>query len=495
MTPYDEIRYPGRPRPQTHPDLLSALGQLFGLAPAAVESCRVLELGCGNAANLAPMAYGLPQGRFVGVDLAATAIAEGRVLAAALGLNNLELQVHDLAQLPAGLGEFDYIVAHGVYSWVPEEVRNALLAACARHLAPQGIAFVSYNALPGGYLRRIARDMMRFHTQRAPDARTRVAQSLALMTFFADSVPEEDACGPLLRKELERIRGLDPALLIHDDLADVNEPVYFHKFVEHASRHGLRYFAEAEYFMMSAERYAPAVRGALAKLGENAVAREQYLDFLACRPFRQSLLCRDGAGAASTPLTARLAGLRFSSPAAPAEDEPSLAPGVEAAFRGSRGKTIRMDLPLSKAALLVLHEAWPRRLGFAELQQAVAARLRRAGLEAPATAQLADFLLAALALDAVEVHAREPRLAVSPGARPRASALARRQAAAGEMVASLTHRIVNLSDETGRRLLVKLDGTRDRDALLAELAPQDRLTPALLERHLNTLARLALLEA
>lgn len=499
MNPYDAIRYPSYPRPETHPDRLAALGYLFGMTPREVERCRVLELGCGDATNLIPMAYGLPDSQFVGVDLAEKPIGEGRIVAAELGLRNIALHAHDLTRLPSDFGEFDYIVAHGVYSWVPEHVRDALLAACARHLAPQGIAFVSYNVLPGGHVRRIARDMMRYHTHQAPDAQTQISQSLALMKFMADAVSAEDEYGALLRKEFERVSRLDPAQLFHDDLAEVNEPVYFHQFVEHAGRHGLKFFAEAEYFTMSVEQFPPATREVLAKLADNLIVHEQYLDFLKCRRFRQTLLCRADVEISRVSSDARLKVLSFSSSATPVASEPSLAPGVEETFRGNRGKTIRIDFPPGKAAISALHDAWPLRLGYGELQNEVAARLQRQGLDLAAFGQLSDFLGAAHSLDAVDVHAYRPRLVVTPGPTPRASALARRQATTGSLVTALTHRTVKLSDETGRRLLLVLDGTRDRDALMAELAranAQDgpQATLVTLDHSLGGLGRLGLLE-
>jgi tRNA G46 methylase TrmB len=68
LTAYDEVLYPSYTHNQTHPDRLATIATLFGLTPAPVERCRVLELGCGNGSNLVPMAYGLPGSEFVGID-------------------------------------------------------------------------------------------------------------------------------------------------------------------------------------------------------------------------------------------------------------------------------------------------------------------------------------------------------------------------------------------------------------------------------------------
>src|SRR5262249_29663350 len=158
--PYEQIPYKTLPRLATHPDRLGSVGTLFGMSPAPLTACRVLEIGCGDASNLIPMAYGLPGSRITGIDLAASAIATGREPAEAVGPHNLSLIAGDLREMSADHGEFDYIIAHGVYSWVPSEVRDGLLAVCRDRLSPQGIAFISYNALPGSHLRQMLREMM-----------------------------------------------------------------------------------------------------------------------------------------------------------------------------------------------------------------------------------------------------------------------------------------------------------------------------------------------
>src|SRR2546425_4756799 len=98
---------------QTHPDRLATIGTLLGMNPAPVESCRVLEMGCGAGGNLIPMAFDLAGSSFIGIDLAGSAIAQGRELIAALGLKNISLQQLDVMAFPSELGQFDYIVVHG----------------------------------------------------------------------------------------------------------------------------------------------------------------------------------------------------------------------------------------------------------------------------------------------------------------------------------------------------------------------------------------------
>ena len=135
------------------------MAALHGLPSPDPATARVLEIGCGAGGNLIAMAVATPGIRALGIDLAAAPIAEGRAAIEAVGIDNVELRQGDVCDLRDGqLGEFDYVIAHGVYAWVPEPVRDALLAAIHSHLAADGLAYVSYNANPGGYMRRALRE-------------------------------------------------------------------------------------------------------------------------------------------------------------------------------------------------------------------------------------------------------------------------------------------------------------------------------------------------
>ena len=122
---YDQVPYLNRAHTHTHPDRLAALATLLGLEPPCLERCRVLELGCANGRNLLPMALALPAAHFTGVDLSARQIADGQAAVAELGLSNLDLRHASLAGVDAGYGLFDYIICHGVYSWVDEALQDA----------------------------------------------------------------------------------------------------------------------------------------------------------------------------------------------------------------------------------------------------------------------------------------------------------------------------------------------------------------------------------
>jgi methyltransferase-like protein len=450
----------------------------------------VLELGCGDAGNLVPMAMALPGASFVGVDAAPKAIARGQGLVAALGLENVTLEARAIEELSPAAGGFDYVIAHGVYSWVPAAVRDRLLAVCRGALADAGVAYVSYNALPGGRLRQALRDMLVFHTAELTDARERVAQARALLRFLLEGAPGEHGLGVLMRDQAERMLARSDATLLHDELAEVNDAVYFHEFAAHAARHGLQYLAEADFFEMQIGAASePAAQALLAV--EDPVRREQYLDFLKARMFRQTLLCGAEVAIDRTPHPEVVERLAVSTQAQP-QGEPEL-DGAQA-FAGPTGSTLTTDHPLVVDALKRTASAWPAALWVRDLlgPQATPDDHRA----------LCDALLRSYAANLVALHVHPPRPTTTPGEAPRATALARHQARAGQVVTNLRHASVRIEDDLGRRLVTLLDGTRDRAALADEvrtfLAEQGRPVPDdladSLERSLQGLARLALLE-
>ena len=494
---YDEIAYPTRASVASHPDRLATIATLMGLRPAPVARCRTLELGCGNGGNLIAMAANLPEARFVGCDLAARPIALGRQLVAQLGLTNITLLECDLRDVPAESGEFDYIIAHGVYSWVPPPVRDGMLESIARCLAPQGVAFVSYNTYPGCHLRRMAWEILRFHVDGIADPRRRLAEARALITLIADPDNTDQPTNIGLRQEFRELMSRADATLFHDDLAPVNDPCYFHEFAASALDHGLDFVGEAEYHMMGDVGVAPAVSRALA--GMDRLGREQYLDFVRGRRFRQTLLCHAGLGPTRDLVPARLAGLWTVAPKLAAGNRLAF-PAPDAGTPDEQAHSAAAE-PLGDDARVVLREiatAWPQPIAVAELAQRFRARANIAADADAVPQRLAEILFGAYGAGIVELHSHVPRLPERPGVLPAASPLARAQLAHGDRVVNRWHEEILLDDPPAKRLLQLLDGTRDRAALLAALGPSFRASPdeepsALLERYLEHFLRLALL--
>jgi SAM-dependent methyltransferase len=487
---YDLFEYPGYAYPATHPARLEAIARLFGLRPKPAERSRVLELGCGDGGNLLSLAQALPGARLVGIDAAAGAVERGTRRARAAGLENVELRCMDLQELPEGealgeAGSFDYILSHGVYSWIPPGVRVALLAGVRRYLALMGVAYVSYNAYPGSYLRDMARDILGYHVRDIEDPQRKLVAAQELMQTIV-AIEEPSPYAQVLREHMERMLRYSTALLFHDDLAEISTPFYFHEFVEHVTRHRLAFLAEADLFESQMRDVPDSAGRLMASLPDDAVVREQYLDFFKNRMFRQTLLCHVDAPVSRELDDLAIEALSISSPARAEAQQ-----AVEGeTFSTPEGYTVTTSEPLVQAAMRALGEAWPRALDFPTLLERA---LQAAGDEAPeelVRARLRVVLLQAYLARIVMLQGCPPPVANRAGEHPTASPLARAQSAAGtETVSSLLHANVRLEGELEPRLLPLLDGTQGG----AELAQTLGVSEAQVAESLARLASLGLL--
>lgn len=515
-TSYDEVIYPGNPLPQTHPDRLATVASLFGMRPAPATRCRLLELGCGIGGNLTAMAYQFPGSEFVGIDLSSRSIEIGNANLAALDIRNVVLRQLNIMEIDAAFGAFDYIVAHGVYSWVPPPVRAGMLALFKRNLAADGVAYVSYNAYPGSHFRGVVRDMMMYHVRAIDDPQEKIAQSRALLQVLAELVPQEDSFGRVLREQYDRVMKMAGEVVYHDDLEPATTPFLLHQVVAEAERHGLQYLAEANFAHTHLGTMPDYIGRLLQQIPVGAVVeREQYLDFFANRSFRQTLLCHAGV-----PLRTGVepAVIREHYLAGDIQPEAgSIDPGAPGTVRFTtpRALPIATANPLCKAALLHLGACWPRFLGFAELLEGAYARLGGAveAVRKDAAShedELVAVLFRAFATEQIEATLYPPRLTTTISARPQASLLARKLSEAGPVIVNMRFARVMLQDEFARRFLRLLDGSRDLDQLVADLQRElaamqaerpaaagaqavPEVTRAGVERNLQHLAKLGLL--
>ena len=477
---YEQIFYPSFPRQATAPDRLAAVATLFGLATPDPQTARVLEIGCSDAGNLMALAVATPRGRFLGIDFSRPAIERGRERARELGLTNLELQERDLTEFPAESGTFDYIIVHGVLSWVPAAVAEQLLALVRRHLAPEGIAYIDYNAQPGSQLRYAFRESILFHVRRFAEPQQQVDQARSLLKLIIDANAEGSVQRMMAEQELRNLLRTPDAAVFHDMLGQENHPFFFHEFAAVAARHGLEYLGEADVFEMSDVLLPAAIRERLAGL-RGIIDKEQYLDILRSRVFRQTLLCHAGRAISRALDGETLRALFFSAAGevAPGERED------EVAVRRSFG-TMSTTNPLVKAVVALLTEVTPARLDFAELAAEV--QRRHPDLAGTVEAALPMTLAHATMSGMVNIHASPANFTTEIAAQPVASALARIQAARGEALFTLNHSQVK-PDKAVREILPLLDGTRDQ----AELARALDCDPAEVEQTLRAVARHALL--
>ena len=288
---YDDVPYDSYPFRRTHPDTLAVIATLFGMTPPAVDRCRVLELGCAGGGNLIPMALGLPGSQFVGIDLSRRQIADGLRVVEAVGLSNIELKPFNVMDIDAGFGRFDYIIAHGLFSWVPDAVQEKILAACAEHLSPNGVAFISYNTYPGWHQPGMVREMMAYHARQFAEPLDKVQQARGLLAFLCNAVGPNSVYGQILAQEHGILKDRLDSYLYHEYLEPENKPLYFHEFVERAAAHRLQYLGETNLREMLLSEFPTRVQQALQPLATSRIELEQYIDFLRDRRFRHTLLC------------------------------------------------------------------------------------------------------------------------------------------------------------------------------------------------------------
>ena len=469
-TTYDSIPYESYPFDYTRPDHLATVAGLFGFPAVEPAACRVLELGCGAGGNLIPMAEAAPGSRFLGIDTAATQIAKGMDTVAALGLANVTLECRDILALGTDLGPFDYILCHGVYSWVPEQVQTKILALCRALLSPHGIAYISYNTYPGWHLRATVREMMNYHARGFDEDRDRIAQARALLNFLVDSVPQENnAYGQMLRDELELVRDRDDAYLFHEHLEICNSPLYFHQFAARAAAAGLGYLGEAAIAsMMLTQDVPPKVRETLARIAPDIVRFEQYLDFLRNRTFRRTLLCHAEIPLSREITPATIAHYRVSSTLAPHAPEEEAREKKGLMFRHPAGMLLSAHTALERAVLSVLTDRGPASVPLPELVALAREHVGSTEDEASLLHQVASIVLECAANGVLELHRDPDHFTLAPGERPASAALARLQVRDHTWATNRRHGRVELPP-FDRHLLALLDGSRDRAALGREM--------------------------
>jgi methyltransferase-like protein/SAM-dependent methyltransferase len=482
---YNEVPYPDLSYGQSHPDRMATLATLLSLNPAPVDNCRVLEIGCAGGGNIIPMAYALPHSTFVGIDYAERQIEAGQALLNQLGLSNITLQTKNILDIGPDFGQFDYIIAHGIYSWVPTPVQEKLLQVCQQNLAPQGVAYISYNTYPGWNMMGSMREAMLYHARFATSPQEKAMQARAMLDFLIQAVPSEDsafgnflgAYHSFVQRESKGIHVKDDAFLLHDELEANNHPLYFHQFIEQAQQYDLQYLVEADFANVLPNRFPPEVAEQIQAMAGDVIELEQYMDFVRNRMFRQTLLCHADLEINRALKPDRVTHFYIASQAKPVSKEPDIHSVSVEQFKGFNGATLSLDHPLSKSAMLYLSKIWPQAVSFTHLLNE--ARLRLGQQPSPEPGQnSADrdaYLLAANLLKAysyssqlVEFHRYRPPYTMVAGDKPLASAVARLQAKDGTMITNLWHDRVHLND-LQRYLLPFVDGTRSRQELLTIL--------------------------
>jgi SAM-dependent methyltransferase len=469
---YDEVPYPPLVHSLSHPRTVGAMATLFGLAPTLPDRARVLDLGCASGSNIISLAAELPGARFHGVDISASAIARGRAFAAELGLDNVTLAVADLYD-DLDLGEFDYVLCHGVFSWVTPALQERLLTLAARHLAPNGVAYFSYNTFPGWHLVNLVRQLFLRRTDPTLPPLERVQQAREVLAAHVTTALDGSLLKALLLHEQQVIASVSDEYIYHEHFVAEHHPVYFEEFAARAYAAGLTYVSDARPDFVLPETLPPKIAAALAPVS-GTLAVQQQLDHHLNTRFRWSLLCRNGLTPRLTIEPQALAALHVSLP----RDRDLAVYADRAEITNGDGRRITVNDRVVADILAHLRERAPASVPIVDLVE----------LSVPGGRELAGSLVG-LFFSGVTVLTTAPIVAAPQlPERPRVPPINRLQAARGEAATSRVFLSQRL-DALGSRLIPLLDGTRDIAGLAATLGePAD-----VVEGHLRVYLDAALI--
>ena len=298
QTIYSELGYKSMPFPYTTPATLEAYAALVGISAPNPKNARVLELGATYGGNIISQALFNPDATFVGIELSQEQVEKGNEVIANAGLTNVSLIQSDIASIGSEIGTFDYIIAHGVYSWVDDDVKEALLRLIDEHLAEDGIAYVSYNTYPGWHTMEEVRQLMMFSNRDKTqfNHKEKVLHGKTIGSIVGSQILKYDNLKERNSKFLGALRSVmqkDEYYVGHDHLEPNNDPVYFYQFNDHLGAHNLAYLCDADLTLSMVRSFDADIADTLDKLAPNDhVAQEQYLDFMLDTTFRKSIICK-----------------------------------------------------------------------------------------------------------------------------------------------------------------------------------------------------------
>jgi SAM-dependent methyltransferase/methyltransferase-like protein len=495
VSSYDEVPYADTVFAYTHPDHLAVMVRLFGLNTPPPERCRVLELGCGTGTNLVAIALSIPCSECVGIDLSRRQIEMANDKVSVTGARNTVFHAMNLLDVDRSFGKFDYIIVHGVYSWVSKPVRERILDICKENLSPHGVAYVSYNTYPGWHFKAAIRSIMSYHARKFESTVEQIEQGRAILDFLNEAVGGgETLYGGLLQAESQQIANKSDDYVFHEFLEEENNPVYFREFALRAAGKGLQYVCEADPVPLT-RNLPPEIATKLQSIASDVLDAEQYLDFVRNRAFRRTLLCHSSETIQRPPDAARIKFMSVTTHAlAVKQPVENLAPGV-LQFIVPHGARISTNNPLIKGGLQMLENAHPIPIAVPELWEALTSEdtvpmteQEREAIKRAGPGELYDTLLQCFMARLIELHITPPVLVKIPGAYPTASPLARYLASRKKPVANLRHEQVILTEFEGR-VLVNLNGKNDRATLARQLDTSDEEV----EESLTSIARKGLL--
>ncbi|MBS0287442.1 MAG: methyltransferase domain-containing protein [Proteobacteria bacterium] len=272
------IPYESNAIKQTHPKHLYALAKNVGLHPALPDNARILELACASGGNLLPMAFHLNKATFVGIDISENEIAKANERREDLNLRNISFIAKSIVDFHES-EKFDYIICHGLFSWVNKDIQEAVLRLCQQNLNDNGIAYISYNTYPGWAIGNTLRDFMLYASKDYDPLEEKIFSVRTLLQQMSSALDTpQTAYEWLLKEEVKIVSSHSNSQLMHEHLSEAHYPLYFYEFLEKAQSYALNYVCDATFFEFESNRFDAEY--------------SQKQDFIQNRRFRCSLLSK-----------------------------------------------------------------------------------------------------------------------------------------------------------------------------------------------------------
>lgn len=467
---YDVTQYDSHPYAQSHPELMYTMGKLFGLNPAHFKNSRVLELGCAAGGNILPLAYNFRESKFVGIDLSAKQIEQGIEQIRDLGLSNIQLLHKSIMEIDNTYGKFDYIICHGVFSWVPPEVQNKILAICKENLTPNGIAYISYNTLPGWNMVKSIRELMLYHCQGFDTHQKKVEQARLILKFMVDSLEgQNNPYALFLKSELELLSKQGDYYLLHEHLEHENNPMYFHEFMSKVTQHELSYLSDTQLSSMFAHNLPEKVSSQISQITD-IVRLNQYMDFIRNQRFRCTLLCHQGVAINRSLKPEDVENFYFSYLGTIRSDitDKDLEEGIPLQFTGN-AITLSLKNRISKIAMKIIHDRCRKPIGFEKLVALVKDQTGEQDENKIKQFLHFDLGLMRLALAGlIQLHSTSGPYTHQKTQNPKATKLAQYQSKKKSLVTNQRHEVVALN-VVESKLLNYCDGTKNVGKILEKM--------------------------
>ncbi|MCK5718457.1 MAG: methyltransferase regulatory domain-containing protein [Thiomargarita sp.] len=469
---YDEIPYPSLTYADTHPDQLASLATLFAIEPPVVKTARILELGCGDGTNLIAIAQTLPDASLYGIDASAKQIKAGQEVLSAINCQNVTLFQLDFEAIDQSLGWFDYIIVHGVYSWISQPLQDKLLALIKQHLTNNGVAYISYNTLPGWHLDNIMRDMMMYHCQQNLETplRLRIMKAKGILRFIAHLRQSgKGSYDILLQEKWQQLQGVLDNYIYHDFLEQDNNPIYFHQFISQIKQYDLNYVTDIEFCRYVMDIYPPDLVATFDEFfQDDFFKQEQYMDFFFNRSLRRSLLCHKNIEINRTihwqNITKYYLATNLQTEAT------NLRNDEVCQFKKPNAEVVTVTSPIAKIGIAYLATHYPNYINFERLFRQVCKKL---SISRPNYAQqkqlLAQELLQLYYSEAIKINVNPPRFQTKISNCPIVSSFSQWQVLQGEQnIANLICELVEIS-QIARLLLPHINGKNTQKNLLVIL--------------------------